>query len=86
MKKEVRLLLGKAIDSLIISVEHFNRPSDQGRVPAVLIMLDHAFEMFLKAAQKKYPGLNMKASHLQKNGCVRKDRFVRHFHARVSRH
>ena len=50
MKKEARLLLNKAIDSLIISIEHFNRPYDRGRVTAVLIMLDHAFEMLLKAA------------------------------------
>ena len=50
MKKEARLLLDKAVDSLIISIEHFNRPSDRGRVPTVLIMLDHAFEMLLKAA------------------------------------
>lgn len=50
MKKEARLLLGKAVDSLILSVEHFNRPWDQGRVEAVLILLDHAFEMLLKAA------------------------------------
>jgi hypothetical protein len=50
MKKEARLLLGKAIDSLVLSVEHFNRPWDQGRVEAVLILIDHAFEMLLKAA------------------------------------
>jgi hypothetical protein len=50
MKKEVKILLDKAIASLIISVEHFNRPSDLGRVDAVLILMDHAFEMFLKAA------------------------------------
>jgi len=50
MKKEARLLLEKAVDSLIISVEHFNGPSDKGRVATVLIMLDHAFEMLLKAA------------------------------------
>ncbi|NIA10122.1 MAG: hypothetical protein GWP10_10470 [Nitrospiraceae bacterium] len=50
MKKEARLLLDKAIDSLIIGIEHFNRPSDRGRVSTVLIMLDHAFEMLLKAA------------------------------------
>lgn len=49
MKKEARLLLGKAIDSLILSVEHFNRPWDRGRVDGVLILLDHAFEMLLKA-------------------------------------
>lgn len=50
MKKEARLILGKAIDSLVLGVEHFNRPWDQGRVEAVLILLDHAFEMLLKAA------------------------------------
>ena len=50
MKKEVRLLLEKAVDSLIISIEHFNCPSDRGRVSATLVLLDHAFEMLLKAA------------------------------------
>jgi len=50
LKKEAKLLLGKAVSSLILSVEHFNRPWDQGRVEAVLILLDHSFEMLLKAA------------------------------------
>lgn len=50
MKREARLLLNKAIDSLVLSVEHFNRPSDKGRVAAVLILLDHSFEMLLKAS------------------------------------
>jgi len=50
MKKEAKLLLGKAINSLILSVEHFNRPSDLGRTEAVLIFLDHSFEMLLKAS------------------------------------
>ncbi len=50
MKKEAKLLYSKAIDSLVLSVEHFNRPSDQGRVHTVLILLDHAFEMLLKAS------------------------------------
>src|SRR4029077_21275188 len=50
MKKESRILLEKAVSSLILSIEHFNRPSDRGRSEAVLIFLDHAFEMFLKAA------------------------------------
>ena len=49
MKKEVRLLSTKACNSLILSTEHFNRPSDRGRIEAVLILLDHAFEMLLKA-------------------------------------
>ncbi len=50
MKREVRLLLHKACDALVLSVEHFNRPSDRGRSQAVLILMDHAFEMLLKAA------------------------------------
>src|SRR3989442_545353 len=50
MKREARLLLSKAVDSLILSIEHFNRPWDRGRVDAVLILLDHSFEMLLKAA------------------------------------
>jgi hypothetical protein len=50
MKREAKLLLQKASDSLLLSVELFNRPSDRGRVSGTLIQLDHAFEMFLKAA------------------------------------
>ena len=50
MKREVRALLGKAVDSLFLSIDHFNRPSDRGRSDAVLICLDRAFELLLKAA------------------------------------
>jgi len=50
VKREVRLLLKKAVNSLILSVDHFNRTWDTGRVEATLIMLDHSFEMLLKAA------------------------------------
>lgn len=50
MRREVKLLLRKGCDALVLSVEHFNRPSDRGRSQAVLILLDHAFEMLLKAA------------------------------------
>ncbi len=50
MKRETRLLIGKAINSLLLSIEHFNRPSNRGRTEAVLIFMDHSFEMFLKAA------------------------------------
>lgn len=49
MKKEVRTLHGKAVDSLVLGVDHFNRAWDRGRVEAVLIMLDRAFELLLKA-------------------------------------
>lgn len=50
MKREPKLLLRKAIDSLILAIELFNRPHDRGRISSTLIMLDHAFEMLLKAA------------------------------------
>ena len=50
MKKEARLLLEKAINSLILGIEHFNRPSDRGRTESVLIFFDHPFEMLLKAS------------------------------------
>jgi hypothetical protein len=49
MKKEVKLLRQKAIQSLILSIELFNRPSDAGRTDGVLIFIDHAFEMLLKS-------------------------------------
>lgn len=50
MKSEVRMLLRKANESLILSVEIFNRPVDTGRATSVLILVDHAFEMLLKAS------------------------------------
>lgn len=50
MKKQASLLLEKSIDSLVLSIEHFNRPWDRGRPEAVLILLDRAFELMLKAA------------------------------------
>lgn len=50
MKREAKLLLAKASDSLVLSIELFNRPHDRGRISATLIQLDHAFEMLLKAA------------------------------------
>jgi hypothetical protein len=50
MKREPKLLLAKACDSLVLSIELFNRPNDRGRVSGTLIHLDHGFEMLLKAA------------------------------------
>ena len=50
MKKEVKHLYQKAINSLTLSIELFNRPNDCGRVHGVLIFLDHSFEMLLKAS------------------------------------
>ena len=62
MKRDVRKLLQKSIDSLILSIEIFNRPSDTGRATAALIFMDHSFEMLLKAAI------------LHKNGEIREKR------------
>ena len=50
MKREAKLLLGKACDSLVLSIELFNRPEDRGRVTGCLIQLDHSFEMLMKSA------------------------------------
>lgn len=50
MKKEARLLKEKAINSLTLSMELFNRPWNLGRIDAVLMLLDHSFEMLLKAS------------------------------------
>ena len=49
MKCETRLLLDKACDSLMLSIEFFNRPHELGRATTTLILLDHSFEMLLKA-------------------------------------
>lgn len=50
MKKEAKILVANARSSLILSMEHFNRPWDDGRHQAVLFFLDHSFEQLLKAA------------------------------------
>lgn len=50
MKREAKLLIEKARDSFVLSVELFNRPHDRGRVSGTLIHLDHSFEMLLKSA------------------------------------
>jgi hypothetical protein len=62
MKREARILLGKSVDSLILSIDRYNCPWDKGRIEAFLIMLDHAFEMLLKA------------SIIQRGGLIRKRR------------
>lgn len=49
MKKRARLLFDKSIDSLILSINHFNSPWDRGRKEAVLILLDRSFELLMKA-------------------------------------
>jgi hypothetical protein len=49
VKKEAKVLLGKAVDSLVLSIDHFNTAWDRGREEAVLVFLDRAFELLLKA-------------------------------------
>jgi hypothetical protein len=62
MRKEARTLYTKGVDSLVLAVDHFNRVWDRGRTEAVLIMLDRAFELLLKAIivhrewQNPFPG------------------------------
>lgn len=50
LKRESKELKGRAVDGVILSIEFFNRPSERGRADAVLIFLQCAFEMLLKAA------------------------------------
>jgi len=50
MKRLVKNLLNKSFDSLLLSIELFNRPSNKGRIHSVLILMDHSFEMLLKAS------------------------------------
>ena len=75
MKREARLLLGKACDSLILSIELFNRPQDRGRVSGTLIQLDHGFEMLMKAAILQRGG-SIRGRNLKEtigfDACVRK--------------
>lgn len=50
LKQESRVLKQKALDSFVSMVEAFNSPHDAGRHTRVLLHLQHAFEMLLKAA------------------------------------
>ena len=74
MKRESKLLLGKACDSLILSIELFNRPQNRGRVSGALIQLDHGFEMLMKAAILQRGG-SIRGRNLKEtigfNACVR---------------
>jgi hypothetical protein len=75
MRKEAKLLLGKSINSLTLSIEHFNRPWDCDRPEVVLILLDHAFELLLKASILHRSGTIRKPQAKQTIGfeeCVRK--------------
>lgn len=75
MRREARLLLDKAIDSLVESVGRFNSPHDRGRVNTTLILLDHSFEMLLKAAIVERGGAIRQARAAETIGfdaCVRR--------------
>jgi hypothetical protein len=50
LKQQARVLKRKALMSFIAAAEAFNSPRDDGRVTKVLLHLQHAFEMLLKAA------------------------------------
>ena len=50
LRQEARVLKRKALTSFITAAEAFNSPRDDGRVTKVLLHLQHAFEMLLKAA------------------------------------
>ncbi|MGD9525456.1 MAG: DUF3644 domain-containing protein [Dehalococcoidia bacterium] len=50
LKQESRVLKQKALESLIFTIEAFNSPHEGGRATRVLLHLQHAFEMLLKAA------------------------------------
>lgn len=56
LKRDVAELQQRAIASLILAIELFNRPNDLGRADTVLILLHHAFEMLLKAVIKERTG------------------------------
>lgn len=49
LRPDVVRLLSQSVDSLTNGVDFFNRSSDQGRQASVLIFLEHACEMLLKA-------------------------------------
>lgn len=62
LRNEARVLKRKAISSMRSAMSAFNSPTDDGRVTAVLLHLQHAFEMLLKAAlvQSRIPVFDQK--------------------------
>jgi hypothetical protein len=50
LRRDTRRFKRRAINSLLVAIEMFNRPHNIGRAEAVLILLQHSFEMCLKAA------------------------------------
>ena len=55
-KRAVVELRKRAINSMVLGIELFNRPHEQGRSEAVIILLHHAFEMLMKAVIKNLTG------------------------------
>lgn len=55
-KRDVVELKKRAINSLVLAIELFNRPHDDGRAESVFMLLHHAFEMLLKAIIKDKTG------------------------------
>lgn len=74
MKREARMLLERSLDSLVLSVERFNSPWDRGRQEVMLLLLDRAFELLMKAiilhrgGRIREPGQNETIGH---DKCVR---------------
>lgn len=58
-KRDVKELKQRAIHSLVLAIELFNRPHENGRPEGTLILLHHAFEMLLKAIIKDKKGQSM---------------------------
>lgn len=50
LRRETSRFKRQALNSLILAIELFNRPHNTSRTEAVLLLLQHAFEMLLKAA------------------------------------
>ena len=55
-KRDVAELRNRAVNSIVLGIELFNRPHESGRAETVLILLHHAFEMILKAAIRDRTG------------------------------
>ena len=66
MKRKTKSFLERAQDSLVLGIELFNRPYDQGRIDGVLSSLHHAFEMLLKAVVFEKTG-RIRNKHEKKN-------------------
>lgn len=75
MKREAKVLREKALESLTLAIELFNRPWSMGRPEAVVILLDRAFELLLKAVIVHRGGKIRKPESKETIGfdaCVRK--------------